>query len=154
VIIQVPAQTQVHTQTTTIITGPITVTREFPATILGVYDGGAVAVRVGNQQDIMVRLYGLAAPESHQPGGLEATAALRPLLGRQVTIREMDTDHYGRTAALIEYNGRSVNLDLVAMGHARHYPMYCREQPICGQLRAAEAEARATGKGIWAVAGQ
>ena len=142
-----PVQTQIQTRTQTTITGPVT--WELPAAVLRVADGDTIIVRVNNHKDIEVRLYGIDCPEWNQPGGREAAAFLRSLQGRQVTIREMDTDSYGRTVALVEFNGRSVNLDLAARGHAWYYTHYCRSQPICGQLRAAEAEARAARRGLW-----
>jgi endonuclease YncB( thermonuclease family) len=150
VIIQVPPQVQIQTQTRTQITGPITVTREFPAVVLKVLDGDSLIVRAGNYQDIEVRLYGIDCPEGNQPGGVEATAFLRSFQGRQVTIREMDTDSYGRMVALVGFGGRSVNLDLATLGHAWYYAHYCRSQPVCDQIKAAEAEARAAGRGLWA----
>jgi len=149
VIIQVPTQVQSYSRTQTTITGPITITQEFPAAVLKVTDGDTIIVRAGNYQDIEVRLYGIDCPEWNQPGGAEAAAFTRSFQGRQVTIRQMDTDSYGRMVALIEFNGRSVNLDLAAGGHAWYYAHYCQSQPICGQLQAAEAEARAARRGIW-----
>jgi len=150
VIIQIPPQIQTRTQTRTLITGPITVTREFPAVVLKVLDGDSLIVRAGNYQDIEVRLYGVDCPEGNQPGGVEAAAFLRSFQGRQVTIREMDTDSYGRMVALVSFGGRSVNLDLATLGHAWYYAHYCRSEPVCDQIRAAEAEARAAGRGLWA----
>ena len=122
----------------------------FPATVLRATDGDTIVVRTNDAEDIKVRLYGIDAPEAKQEGGKEATAALKPLQGQMVIIREMDIDQSGQTVALVEHNGRPVNLDLVAQGYAWHYPLYCKEQPICGQIKAAEAEARAEKKGLWA----
>ena len=81
------------------------------AVVLRVSDGDTIVVRTADFEDIRVRLYGIDAPESKQPGGVEATKALRVLQGQRVTTREMDTDRYGRMVGLVEYAGRSVNLD-------------------------------------------
>jgi endonuclease YncB( thermonuclease family) len=151
VIIRVPTQVQTYSRTqTTKITGPITITQEFPAAVLKVPDGDTIIVRTDNYKDIEVRLYGIDCPEWNQPGGAEASVFMRSLQGRQVTVREMDTDIYGRMVALIEFEGRSVNLDLAARGHAWYYAYHCQSQPICGQLQAAEAEARTARRGLWA----
>ena len=124
--------------------------REFEATVLRVSDGDTITVRTGDFEDIRVRLYGIDAPESNQPGGAEATAYLKPLQGQTVRIIEMDVDRYSRTVALVEHGGRALNLDLAAQGHAWYYGQYCKRQPICGQIQAAEGEAKAARRGLWA----
>ncbi|MDR2725723.1 MAG: thermonuclease family protein [Candidatus Adiutrix sp.] len=113
-------------------------------------DGDTIIVRAGHNEDIEVRLYGVDCPEWNQPGGPQAAAFTRSLQGRQVMVREMDTDSYGRLVALVSFEGRSVNLDLAILGHAWYYAHYCRSQPVCDQIKAAEAEARAAGRGLWA----
>jgi len=120
---------------------------------LRIADGDTLVARTADFEDLKIRLYGIDAPEKLQEGGTEATKALRGLQGRQVTVLEMDVDRYGRTVALVEHEGQSVNLDLVAQGHAWHYPQYCKEQPICGEIKAAEREARVARRGIWAKGG-
>jgi endonuclease YncB( thermonuclease family) len=122
----------------------------FPATVLRATDGDTIVVRTNDAEDIKVRLYGIDAPEVKQEGGKEATAALRPLQGQMVIIREMDIDQSGQTVALVEHNGRSVNLDLVAQGHAWFYSQYCKTGPMCGQIKVAQDEARAAKRGLWA----
>ena len=123
---------------------------QFGATVIRVSDGDTIVVRTADFEDIRIRLYGIDAPEANQPGGAEAAAALKPLQGQMVAVWEMDIDRYGRTVALVEHEGRSVNLDLVAQGWAWYYPQYCKEQPICDQIQKAEGEARAAKRGLWA----
>ena len=122
----------------------------FQATVLRVLDGGTIVVRTLDLEQIKVRLYGLDLPERGQPGGKEAAAALKPLQGRTVTVREMDIDRSSRMVALVEYEGKSVNLGLVEQGRAWYYGQYCQEQPICGKIEKAESEARKAKRGIWA----
>jgi endonuclease YncB( thermonuclease family) len=128
--------------------------KEFQATVLQVADGDTIVVRTADHEQVKIRLYGIDAPESKQKGGAEATAALKPLQGKTVKVVEMDTDQDVRTVdmnvALVEHEGRSVNLDQVAQGHAWHYGKYCKDEPICGQIQAAETEARKEKRGIWA----
>jgi endonuclease YncB( thermonuclease family) len=75
---------------------------------------------------------------------------LRPLQGQLVTVTEMDTDRYGRTVGLVSLDGASVNVNTVAQGHAWFYPQYCKQEPVCGRIKAAEAEARQKKVGLWA----
>jgi endonuclease YncB( thermonuclease family) len=121
---------------------------EFEATVQRVIDGDTLVVRTAEATDIKIRLYGIDAPESDQEGGKAAAKTLRSLQGRKVTIREMDTDP--RVVALVEHEGKSVNLEQVTRGQAWYYARYCKEQPICGEIEKAEAEARKAERGLWA----
>jgi len=122
----------------------------FEAKVLRVVDGDTLIVRAAGREDVKIRLYGLGAPEGRPLGGVPATAALNPLKGRTVTVREMGADHFNRKVALVEYDGRTVNVDLAAQGRAWYSGQYCRSPSICGRIKAAESEARAARKGIWA----
>ena len=99
-----------------------------------------------------VRLYGVDAPEYDQPGGSEATAFLRTIVGREIdTMEVIDRDQYGRWVAVIHTpQGVNVNLELIRTGHARFYPRYCHKQPVCSEMKAAEREAREALRGLWA----
>jgi endonuclease YncB( thermonuclease family) len=122
----------------------------FKATVLRIADDDTLVVRTAGYEEVKIRLYGLGAPERGQPGGASASAALKPLRGRTVTVQKMGADHYNRIVALVEHDGRVVNADLAAQGRAWYSGQYCQAQPICGRIKAAEAEARAGKKGIWA----
>jgi len=124
----------------------------FKATVIRIVEGDTLLARTPGREDLKIRLYGLAAPEGRPPGGAQARAALKLLKGRTVTVREMETDHYNRKVALIELDGRLVNVDLAAQGRAWYSGQDCRSQPVCGRIKAAESEARAARKGIWASA--
>ena len=121
----------------------------FQADVIRISDGDTIVVRTLDAEDIKIRLYGIDAPEHDQPGGQEAAAALRPLLGRTVTVREMDTDDYSRIVALVEFEGNSVNLRQVEQGRAWHYGRFCLAEPICQKMKEAEAKARQDGLGLW-----
>jgi endonuclease YncB( thermonuclease family) len=124
-------------------------TEGFLAQVIRVTDGDTLVVRTEDAEDIKIRLYGIDAPERDQEGGGAATEILRALQGKKIIIREMDTDRYSRTVALIEYKGLCINLELVKQGQAWYYAQYCKEQPICGEIKAAETEASAAGRGLW-----
>lgn len=114
-----------------------------------VVDGDSLAV-AGRA----VRLYGVDAPEGGQPcerdggewlAGREATAWLKARIeGRAVVCVAEDTDRYGRTVATCRVDGADVGGDLVAAGWAFAYWRYST------RYVAAEAAARAAGRGIWA----
>ena len=94
-----------------------------------VVDGDTVRVRRAGWwawlmpgEAIVVRLYGIDAPESRQRYGEDATAALRKFLkGRgQLMLEARDADRYGRTVGLLYRKGPgredSANLRMVREG--------------------------------------
>lgn len=96
-----------------------------------------------------VCLQGIDAPESAQPHGSEATAALDDLIrNRRVRLEIRGTDRYDRLIAVIHSEGRNVNRWLVQQGHAWEYDKYS-EDPALGRL---EREARLANRGLWAAA--
>lgn len=69
-----------------------------------------------------MRLQGIDAPESNQPHGGRATAALQGLiLNRRVRLEIHGTDRYDRLIAVIYSEERNVNRWLVEQGHAWEY---------------------------------
>ena len=124
--------------------------QQFTAVVVSVAEGDTISVLTQDKRKITIRFYGIDAPELRQPGGAEAKDAIRRLQGERVTISKMGTDRYKRTSAVVDYMGRCVNLDQVAMGNAWFYPQQCKASWVCGQLKIAEAEARAGGLGLWA----
>ncbi len=82
-----------------------------PVVIVGqvsrVVDGDTLWVRTegDGEPPVVVRLEGIDAPESCQPGGADATAALNSLaLGRHVSVRVTARDDHGRTIGKV-YDG-------------------------------------------------
>jgi endonuclease YncB( thermonuclease family) len=113
-------------------------------------DGDTLVVRTEDSKVVNVRLYGIDAPEAKQPGGEEATAALKKLVhGKPVKVTEMDADGGNWTMGLVEHEDLLVNLEMVKQGHGWHYEDYCEDQPICDRLKAAEVEARTGFRGVW-----
>lgn len=107
-----------------------------------VMDGDTIAV-AGQS----VRLQGIDAPESDQPHGNEATAALKSLiLHRRVRLGIRGKDRYDRLIAVIHSEGRNVNRWLVEHGHAWEYDRYSKDAAL-GRL---EQEARSADRGLWA----
>jgi endonuclease YncB( thermonuclease family) len=68
---------------------------------------------------VAVRLRGIDAPETCQPWGRQATAALRQQVqGRPATLRTHGQDDYRRTLGTVYVAGLDINGALVAQGHA------------------------------------
>jgi endonuclease YncB( thermonuclease family) len=103
-----------------------------------------------------IRLFGIDAPESRQACrdarrqsyacGREAARALSAFIaGRAVTCTPVDYDRYGRDVAICTAEGRDLGDAMVRAGHAVEYARHSD-----GRYIAAEREARAGKRGIWA----
>ena len=102
-----------------------------------------------------IRLHGIDAPEGRQNCldadgrtwrcGQRAALALQDLIGRRtVTCDERDVDRYGRVVSRCFVGNVDVNEWLVAQGLALAY------RRNSGDYVAAEDDARAAGRGMWA----
>ncbi len=114
---------------------------------VAITDGDSFTLLVGDEQ-IRVHLDGIDCPElrGSQPYGNQATQALSDLIfDKEVSVKSIGTDHYGRTLGRVFVDGVDVNRELVARGLAWHYVEYSDDE----SLAAAESEARATKAGLW-----
>lgn len=110
-------------------------------------EDGDTVVAMDRGRRVTVRLFGIDAPESGQPGSREAKAALRRLVeGRRVRIEDHGRDRYGRTLAEMFVNDIDVGLTLVRRGHAWRY----LDAAHSSRLAEAEASARKARIGLWA----
>lgn len=114
-----------------------------------VIDGDSL--QVGHNGKIHeIRLYGIDTPEYRQAYSNKAKQFTRRLAHKEVvTVEEKDVDRYGRIVALVVSRGKLVNRELVREGLAWYYPKYCRDQPLCGELKRLEGRSRKERRGIW-----
>ncbi len=114
--------------------------------VVAVHDGDTISV-LQEQHSVRVRLHGIDCPELHQPFGRAAKRATSSLVfKRDVRIVPVDTDRYGRLVARVFVGSLDVNLELVRRGFAWHYVRYSHD----AALAAAQREARAARRGLWA----
>jgi micrococcal nuclease len=112
-----------------------------------VIDGDTVTIRMGSHE-YRIRLHGIDCPESDQPFGDEASNTLAAIVDSDnVQCRLTDVDRYGRLVGVLSVRGKPVNLELVEAGMAWWYSEY---SPDDEQLAAAQEEARAAKRGLWA----
>jgi len=115
--------------------------------VVGVHDGDTLTVLDAASVQHKVRLQGIDAPERGQPFGTVARERLAALtMGQTVTVETLGQDRYGRTLGRIVIEGQDVNRQMVLDGLAWHYVRYSKAEA----LTAAEREARAAGRGLWA----
>ena len=117
--------------------------------VVKVLDGDSLRVKRG-MEIIEIRLYGIDSPEWGQDYGNRAKRYLKAKVDRKkVTVDQKDVDRYGRTVALVSSSGRLMNSEMVRKGLAWMYPKYCKEQPLCSELKKLEHEARSKRCGLW-----
>jgi micrococcal nuclease len=130
--------------------------------VLDVIDGDTV--KVGYRGGTTIRIIGIDTPETVSPstpdecfGAAASAAANRMLRGRRVAL-EFDPsqgrlDQYGRTLAYLRIPGAGdFGLAMVRGGFAAEYT-YDTAYRYQARYRAAEARARAAGRGLWGKCG-
>lgn len=113
-----------------------------------VMDGDTVVlVREGQQEPVKLRIDGLDAPETCQPGGLEAREALiRLALRKPVQVMDRGQDAYGRQIGRLSVDGVDLGAEMVRSGMAWAYSFRTGRGPYSGLQRQAETQK----KGIFA----
>lgn len=128
---------------------PLSMAYGWSGYVTKVLDGDSFRVRKG-RETVEVRLYGVDSPEWGQAYGNRAKRYLKAKINRSaVTVSPKDVDRYGRTIALVSSSGLLLNRELVREGLAWMYPRYCKEQPLCSELKKIERKAMAGGRGLW-----
>lgn len=123
--------------------------------VRAVYDGDTVLLTTHEESRLKVRLYGIDAPETRKPerggqpyGDISRRTLMYKVMGRLVKAEIVDTDSYKRAVAVIRYNGRDINRDMVAEGMAWAYRQYL-EGAYASQYIGAENRARSLHRGLW-----
>jgi micrococcal nuclease len=133
-------------------------TATYRARVVDTIDGDTIVVRYRDGRRDHVRLLGVDTPETHHPErgvecyGPEAAEYTRSrLFGHDVTL-ERDAelrDRYGRLLAYVHLDGTRVNDELLRLGYARLL-VVAPNGEHARALLAAELEARAARRGLWA----
>lgn len=120
--------------------------------VLRVQDGDTVLVAPegASHGDMLVRLYGIDAPELDQPGGKASRDALQQLVqpGDSVKIVPRSDDRYGRGIGLLIRNEQILNFEMVRTGQAWVYEKYCKDH-FCRDWKRAQKQAQQTEVGLW-----
>lgn len=121
----------------------------FEGQVVRVKDGDSILVhRADVKRTSEVRLAGIDAPELAQPWGIQSRTALRRLvLNKPVRVEVTDRDRYGRLVGWVSQGRSNVNVAMVRSGNAWAFDRYIKS----AQVRAAQAEAKRDGRGLWAL---
>ena len=108
-----------------------------------VTDGDSLWLTPAGKKPIEVRLRDIDAPESCQPWGAEARAALAALaLNKVVTLQASGRDSYGRTIGVLMIDDLNVGKHLVENGHAWSTRSRWDQGPLVKQEKMARALSR------------
>ena len=115
--------------------------------VVKVADGDTVTVLGEGNIQYKIRLSGIDAPEKAQPYGSKAKQALAAMtMSKQVTVKVLNKDKYGRFIGLISTDEvQDVNGAMLQKGLAWHYAYFDKTQKYV-EL---EQEARAEKRGLW-----
>lgn len=124
-------------------------------TLAHLSDGDSFELKDENGRKIKIRLYGIDAPELAQDFGNDSKEHLFSLMrGRDLCVKPVYQDDYGRTVALVylienkKADELSINQRQVQAGMAWVYDHFCRND-ICGTWKIEEAMARKQRLGLW-----
>ncbi len=116
--------------------------------VVGVTDGDTVTLLTKDKEEVKIRLAEIDAPERSQPYGKASKQVLSDLVFRkEVRIKKIDVDRYGRTVGRIYAGKLDISAEMVRAGAAWVYIKYSKD----ARLIPLEAEARMSKKGLWAL---
>jgi endonuclease YncB( thermonuclease family) len=120
-----------------------------------VYDGDTLLLVTREASSLHVRLYGIDAPETAKPdkpgqpfGEISRRTLMYKVLGRQISAEIVDIDQYHRAVAIVRYEGRDINREMVAEGMAWAYRQYL-QGVYASEYIGAEDRARFRRAGLW-----
>lgn len=127
--------------------------------VVHIVDGDTIDVQKDGTK-VRVRLIGINSPESVDPRrpvqcfGKEASAEMKRLVGGKSVTLEIDPsqdtyDKYGRLLAYVFLGSENINLEMIQTGYAYEYT-YHLPYKYQQEFKAAQKEAAAAGRGLWA----
>lgn len=115
--------------------------------VVKVVDGDSLIVQSGGEE-VEIRLYGVDAPEYHQPYGKEADRFVRQMAGqgKEVKIYPKGKDKHGREVVRVFVDKKELNLEIIKAGLAWWYARYA---PLMTHYYDAQKEAQKARRGLW-----
>jgi micrococcal nuclease len=107
-----------------------------------VMDGDTVLlVREGQHEPVKLRIDGIDAPETCQPGGVEARdAMIRLALRKSVQVLDHGRDSYGRQIGRLSMDNVDLGAEMVRSGMAWAYRFRTGKGPYAGLQRQAQKQ--------------
>lgn len=121
----------------------------FDGQVVRIVDGDTLAVQ-GQAGEVLIRLWGVDAPEMDQVWGMESKVALGLMcFGATVHVDVVDVDRYKRRVCTIRLpDGRDVSNEMLRLGAAWWYQDYA---PRDAAKKGLQAQAQAAKIGLWSL---
>ena len=114
--------------------------------VIGITDGDTLTILSPIKKQVKIRLAEIDTSERGQPFGTWAKNELSDMVfQKDVAIRQVDIDRYGRIVGRIYVGDLAVNAELVRVGAAWVYRKYAKDS----SLYELEEEAREAKRGLW-----
>lgn len=93
-----------------------------------------------------IRLAGIDAPEKQQAYGVQSKTYLEHLLAdKDVLVKVVSCDQYGRYVGKIYLNGKDINGEMIRSGYAWHYNHFDSNPVYAGFM----LDAQRSNRGLW-----
>ncbi len=122
---------------------------ELKGKVIGIAEGDIIELLTEGKQKVKIRLNGIDAPESGQDYGAKAKQALvKRIHEKQVRVKIIGKDKYGRSIGDVFLGKEHINLWLVANGYAWHFKRFSKDETLAN----AEVKAQKAKIGLWSMA--
>ena len=120
--------------------------------VVHVHDGDTFAMVREDLELVVVRLYGIDAPEAGQPFGAKSARALKKMINKKLVLVEVmqKADRYGRLVGIVRLEDRDINREMVEQGLAWVEHRFCRRKRPCNGYWASVRRAQKDRRGLWA----
>ena len=113
--------------------------------VIDVLDGDTVKLR-SDWHIYKIRLAGIDAPEKQQAYGVQSKIYLEHLIAdKDVSIKVLYCDQYGRYVGKIYLNGKDINGEMIRSGYAWHYNHFDSNPVYAGFM----LDAQRSNRGLW-----
>lgn len=113
--------------------------------VIDVLDGDTVKLR-SDWHIYKIRLAGIDAPEKQQAYGVQSKIYLEHLIAdKDVSIKVLSCDQYGRYVGKIYLNGKDINGEMIRSGYAWHYYHFDSNPVYAGFM----LDAQRSNRGLW-----
>lgn len=113
--------------------------------VIDVLDGDTVKLR-SDWHIYKIRLAGIDAPEKQQAYGVQSKIYLEHLIAdKDVSIKVLSCDQYGRYVSKIYLNGKDINGEMIRSGYAWHYYHFDSNPVYAGFM----LDAQRSNRGLW-----
>ena len=114
--------------------------------VIKVSDGDTFTLLTSDKEQIKIRLHGIDAPKWSQPYSKVSRQFLNDkVYGKDVEVKKMDIDKYGRTIGMVFIDGVNINEALLRGGLAWHYKQYDKN-PEWAKMENEARHSRAMGR--------